>query len=265
MDIKNLVPMEVQNINNVRCYLDENGTAWLNAEDVARGLGFVDVHQKKDFATSGEKYETVRWARVNQYLAEFGFSKEVGKEDYLPENMFYRLAMKAKNAVAEKFQAKVADEILPAIRKTGEYKVNKASVASVQKELDEIILSVGRVREAIQKVYGVKDGIALAQATNLTGTFYKFNLSELKALIPPAEHETGYMNATQLGEKVGKTARAVNQFLKEKGLQYREGKNWRLTEKGKQYAEEIPYDTGKHSGYQIRWSLSVAELFPETR
>ena len=135
----------------------------------------------------------------------------------------------------------------------------------VQKELDEIILSVGRVREAIQKVYGVKDGIALAQATNLTGTFYKFNLSELKALIPPAEHETGYMNATQLGEKVGKTARAVNQFLKEKGLQYREGKNWRLTEKGKRYAEEIPYDTGKHSGYQIRWSLSVAELFPETR
>ena len=105
--------------SNVRCYLDENGTAWLNVEDVARGLGFVDVHQKKDFATSGEKYETVRWSRVNQYLQEFGYSKIVDKDDFIPENMFYRLAMKAKNEVAEKFQAKVADEVLPSIRKTG--------------------------------------------------------------------------------------------------------------------------------------------------
>ena len=41
--------------------------------------------------------------------------------EFIPENIFYRLAMKAKNEVAEKFQAKVADEILPAIRKTGAY------------------------------------------------------------------------------------------------------------------------------------------------
>ena len=31
--------------------------------------------------------------------------------------------MKAKNEVAEKFQAKVADEIIPSIRKTGSYSV----------------------------------------------------------------------------------------------------------------------------------------------
>ena len=134
----------VMTINNVRGYLDDNGTAWLNAEDVARGLGFVDVHQKKDFATSGEKYETVRWARVNQYLAEFGFSKEVGKEDYLPENMFYRLAMKAKNAVAEKFQAKVADDILPTLRKTGKYELNP------QKEKSHSSTSKLTIREKIQ-------------------------------------------------------------------------------------------------------------------
>lgn len=42
-------------------------------------------------------------------------------DEFIPENVFYRLAMKAKNEVAERFQAKVADEIIPSIRKTGGY------------------------------------------------------------------------------------------------------------------------------------------------
>lgn len=32
---------EIVTINNVRGYIDEKGTAWLNLEDVARGLGFI--------------------------------------------------------------------------------------------------------------------------------------------------------------------------------------------------------------------------------
>lgn len=50
-------------IRNVRGYCDEQGTAWLNAEDIARKLGFVEANK---FSTSGEKY--VRWERVNGYL-----------------------------------------------------------------------------------------------------------------------------------------------------------------------------------------------------
>ena len=49
---------------------------------------------------------------------------------YIPENIFYRLCMKAKNEVAEAFQAKVADEIIPSIRKTGGYSVTQPSKPS---------------------------------------------------------------------------------------------------------------------------------------
>ena len=63
-----------------------------------------------------------------KYLAEIGFHTcaengvpTCGHDDFIPENIFYRLAMKAKNEVAEKFQAKVADEIIPSIRKHGGY------------------------------------------------------------------------------------------------------------------------------------------------
>lgn len=98
-------------INGIECY-EQNGTAYLKLETVARGLGFTDN-------SKGSEY--VRWNTVRNYLAEIGFSQEVAKDSFIPENIFYRLAMKAKNDAAEHFQAKVSDEIIPSIRKHGAY------------------------------------------------------------------------------------------------------------------------------------------------
>ena len=104
---------EILSINNVHGYMDkQTGTAYLNAEDVARGFGFTQMK-------SGVEY--VRWETVNGYLRGFGFSQHVGKNDYIPENMVYRLGFKASNEVAQKFQAVLADEVLPAIRRHGAY------------------------------------------------------------------------------------------------------------------------------------------------
>lgn len=104
---------EILSINNVHGYMDkETGTAYLNAEDVARGFGFTE---------SKNGIEYVKWRRVNAYLREFGFSPIVAKDDFLPENMVYRLGFKASNEVAQRFQAVLADEVLPAIRRHGAY------------------------------------------------------------------------------------------------------------------------------------------------
>lgn len=113
MTNENLAPVL---ISGVLCY-ERDGTAYLKLEDVARGLGFTDVK-------NGIEY--VRWPRVDKYLADLGFATCGERPDYIPENIFYRLAMKAKNETAEKFQALVADEIIPSIRKTGSYSIVQA-------------------------------------------------------------------------------------------------------------------------------------------
>lgn len=54
---------EIMNISGVSCY-EKDGTAYLDLEAVARGLGFV----KK--ADSGN--EVVNWTRVRGYLSDLG-------------------------------------------------------------------------------------------------------------------------------------------------------------------------------------------------
>lgn len=105
----------IVNIGGLDCY-EKGSIAYLNLEQAVRGLGFTQTQNK-----GGKEYTSIRWETVNRYLAEFGFPTKMGKDDYIPENIFYRLAMKAKNETAEKFQAWVADEVIPAIRKTGGY------------------------------------------------------------------------------------------------------------------------------------------------
>lgn len=110
---------QIINISGVSCY-EKDGTAYLSLEAVARGLGFTQ-------AKNGVEY--VRWETVDKYLSELGFPSELGKgfatsgerPDFIPENIFYRLAMKAKNETAERFQAFIADEVIPSIRKHGMY------------------------------------------------------------------------------------------------------------------------------------------------
>ena len=110
---------ELQLFNNeelklkVRAIQNDDGSISINAEDTARGFGWTTV------AKSGN--EVVRWARMNEYCKEIGFSQQVGKDDYIPESLFYRLGMKANNAVADKFQNWLAMEVIPSIRKTGHY------------------------------------------------------------------------------------------------------------------------------------------------
>lgn len=119
-------------ISGVSCY-EQDGTAYLRLDDVAHGLGFTQTK-------NGIEY--VRWETIDKYLRDLGFSQQVGKDSYIPENVFYRLAMKAKNETAEKFQALVADEIIPSIRKTGSYTMPKLS-----KEMQALFLLDDRTQK----------------------------------------------------------------------------------------------------------------------
>ena len=107
----------------VRAILNDDGSISINAEDTAIGFGWCRTEIK-----NGKEYHSIMWARMNAYCKELGFAHECAKDDYIPESLFYRLGMKASNAVAEKFQNWLALEVIPSIRKTGQYTKNPLSM-----------------------------------------------------------------------------------------------------------------------------------------
>lgn len=155
--------MQITSIDGIECY-EKDSIVYLKLETVARGLGFTQTQNK-----NGTEYVSVRWERVEQYLSEMGFPHKWGKDDFIPENIFYRLAMKAKNETAERFQAKIADEVIPSIRRTGSYTI--ANTASALPD------SMATLNETVKLLLPVFDRAGMAapfQALAMKQIYRKF-------------------------------------------------------------------------------------------
>lgn len=148
----------ILNIHGVDCY-EKDGIVYLRLETVARGLGFTRI------AESGN--EVVRWERVDGYLRDLGVPT-CGHDAFIPENIFYRLAMKAKNETAERFQAKIADEVIPAIRRTGSYSARPMTLAEQALAQAQILVDhekqLAELSESVDKLERFNDGIVAVLA-----------------------------------------------------------------------------------------------------
>ena len=120
--------LQTFNDGNVDLKVKEvNGVVYLDVEQAALGLGISFV------AKSGN--EVVRWERVRKYLN----SPKVEKGGFITEAQFYKLAFKANSKAAERFTDWVAEDVLPAIRKTGSYTVPKAKSTEAERQLNRQI------------------------------------------------------------------------------------------------------------------------------
>lgn len=202
-------------ISGIKGYVDKNGTAQLNAEDVARGWGFVQNQIK-----NGKQYTSIRWVTVNQYLQEFGFPQNVGEKDYLPENMVYRLGFKASNETAQRFQALLADEVLPELRKAGTYTIPKEKPNNIKEQEVEARLRNARVRESNQY---------LKIAAQIGIPEYKYILQSKAAetlagtpILPMQEAERKTYSATEIGNMFGVSANKIGKIANANDLKSKE-------------------------------------------
>ena len=113
-----------------------DGQVYFNAEQAAIGLGLFEKKNEKAY---------VRWRNVSKYL-----SQEVAKGDFITEPQFYKLAIKANNPVAEKFQDWVTSEVLPTIRKHGAY-MTSDKIDEILSDPDTILKILSKAR--ILRVY----------------------------------------------------------------------------------------------------------------
>ena len=236
-----------------------DGKPYFVGKDVASALGYTDTKQAVRKHVDEED-------KLGRQIDTSGQRREM---TLINESGLYSLILSSKLPSAKSFKRWVTAEVLPSIRETGEYKV---ATAETLIKPSEMVLEIGATRDAIKKVFGVEDaireGMALAQATDIVTNRYNFDYPDLKKLIPPATHDVGFLTPKMIGAKMGKSAQAINAMLRAQGLQYKDNKgNWHLTAAGTKYGEMIPFtnrDTG-HSGYYIAFNEKVFEAIDEPR
>ena len=178
----------------VRAIKNEDRSISLNAEDTAIGFGWYQIKNNKKYP---------KWERVNGFISEFGNSPLVGKDDYIPESLFYLLGMKANNDVAKKFQMWLATEVLPSMRKYGMYATDE-----LLDNPDLLIAAATKLKEE--------------RAARLEAEKQRDKLVHQNKLYTTSEiaKELGLSSATKL-----------NKLLSEKKIQYKQNKTWLLYSK----------------------------------
>ena len=144
----------------VRVIENEDQSISINAEDTAIGFGWTQEQMK-----NGKQYTSIRWERMNEFSAQCGFPHMWGKDDYIPEALFYRLGMKASNAAADVFQNWLAFDVIPQIRKTGSYEMPKKDKPKREK-LSSANMMAKNIKDALSAA-GVEPVYIAAEVTRI--------------------------------------------------------------------------------------------------
>lgn len=260
---------QLQIINGVECY-EKNGVAYLNLETVARGLGFTKTDVKISESGFRKEYVRIDWPRIRKHLKEVGFHTGDEIPDYIPENIFYRLAMKAKSATAMQFQALVADEIIPSLRKNGGYIVGQENMTERELLASAFLLSqriaeerAARIEELEAETQAQAEQLAITEpkaeyydafvdartSTNFRTTAKEIGVGERKLI--GLLIDKGFLFRDKQGELLPYSARNRGFFIVRDVATGRwMGKQTFVTEKGKQHFRRLCYKEGLISSDQ---------------
>lgn len=215
------------NISGIECF-EENGVAYLKLDTVARGLGFTET------AASGN--ECIRWRTVRKYLTEMGVATCCDGEqlpEFIPENIFYRLAMKAKNEAAEAFQAKIADEVIPSIRRFGFYSAGQSELTKdvVEARLKEARAHTANILTDLARKY---QGTTYEQILNAYAT--RELTGEFLIALPQLREKT--YSAGEIGHMLGISGNKVGHLANRHGLKTDKYGAW-FNDKARGHSKEV--------------------------
>ncbi len=230
----NLTVFQNEQFGQIRT-IDEKGTVYFCGRDVAKALGYVNSnkalkdHCEKDGVT-------------NRYLIDSMGRKQVAA--FINEGNLYRLMTHSKLPEAEKFASWVYDEVLPSIRKTGEYKMpaKKKSDDDLKIQKAEIarINAEARLKNADTKQAQELLKIAAATDTNYKQVLHAYaaNILTGQPILPLPEVSERTYSASEIAEILGVSANKIGRLANENGIKT-------------EYYGKWFYDKSRHSDKQV--------------
>lgn len=203
--------------------VEENGKVLFCGKDIAMALGYADP-----------KKAVIQHCKEDG-VAIYPLIDSMGREQqakFINEGNVYRLITHSKLPSAERFESWVFNEVLPSIRKHGMYAV------------DELIANS---ELGIAALTALKEERAKTAALETTVAVQEQQITELK---PKASYYDVVLNckdllsATEIAKDYGKSAKWLNEFLHDHGVQFKQRGVWLLYQK---YAEKGYTSTKTHN------------------
>ena len=206
--------------------IEQNGDPWFVGKDVADILGYTNQNEAiQDHVDEEDKLNSKTLSSFELNLGQRGGW-------LINESGLYSLIMSSKMPKAKQFKRWVTSEVLPSIRKHGLYAVDE-----VLADPDILISALMELKEERRKAKTLEDTVAVQN-------------QQIAEMRPKASYYDVVLNCKDLvsisviAKDYGWSAKRMNDYLHEKGVQYRQGKIWLLYQK---YAERGYTNTKTHS------------------
>lgn len=196
--------------------IEKNGEPWFVGKDVAEILGYSDTAQ------------AVRKHIDNEDKGVVEMTTPGGKQPVtiINESGLYSLILSSKLPTAKEFKHWVTSEVLPSIRKTGEYKITPAQ----QNRLD-IMERNSRAREA--SLWLRISAQVKSDTYRQVCASYASTVLAGREVIPLPQTTQHHYSATEIGEMFGISKQAIGNLANKYGMKTDEYGSW--------YHDKSPY------------------------
>lgn len=225
--------------------VEQNGEPWWVLKDVC---AILEIANHKDLPKRLEDDEVGRFE-----LPHPQSSNKTLEMVCINESGLYHVILRSDKPQAKPFRKWVTSEVLPSIRKHGAYMTGETLEQALTNP-DFLIQLATELKSEREKRYCLETTVAVQE-------------QQIAELQPKASYYDVILNCkdllsiTSIAKDYGKSGTWLNQYLHEKGVQYKQGKIWLLyqkyAEKGYTSTKTQPYagkDGEMHSKVHTYWT-----------
>ena len=169
---KDLTVFEDDRFGSIRAF-EIDGSPWFVAKDIACSLGYTNPQKAiRDHCKGGTQRSLPTSGGIQKIIT-------------IPEPDIYRLIMKSELPSAEDFQDWVFEDVLPEIRKTGQYKMNGKQKPALKSPSRSKVASDLIANHKIAKFFGLEGNQALLSANMMTAKIIARCRKQVKPIMVP--------------------------------------------------------------------------------
>ena len=226
---------------------------WFVAKDIC---DILDISQYRDAISTLDEDE-----RASVVVDTLGGPQNMSAVN---ESGLYALVFKSRKPEAKAFRKWVTSEVLPTIRKTGQYKAVTANMTS-----NEFVSREFAALRSMAITAGLEGNAATVSANNAMVRIHSVSPLKLLQIELKNPDQQLFLTPTQIAQRLGFSGpREVNKLLAHEGFQSNINGTWVPTDKGREYV--VLLDTGKrHSDgvmiQQMKWKEKICDKLKPKR